>query len=93
MTMFTTRVELHSATWQDYEDLHSAMKKKGFTTTIKADGGQIYQLPPAEYNYIGSEDANAVLERAKAAAGSVKKSYAVIVSESNLRTWFGLPKA
>ena len=92
MTMFTTRVELHEASWKDYETLHEAMKRQGFRTKITADGGQIYNLPPAEYDYIGSLDANAVLERAKQAAANVKKSYAVLVSESTLRTWYNLAK-
>ena len=30
MANFTVRVELHKATWDDYDVLHAAMERKGF---------------------------------------------------------------
>ncbi len=35
MASFTTRVELHSAQWSDYENLHAYMAQQGFSRTIK----------------------------------------------------------
>lgn len=52
MTQYITRVELHDAVWSDYDKLHDAMRREGFSQAIAADDGTIYELPPAEYNYI-----------------------------------------
>ena len=93
MAGFTTRVELHDATWSDYVTLHSAMARQGFARTITSDDGKTYELPPAEYNYEGLGSSADVLAKAKAAAGSVKPSFAVFVTESNGRTWSGLKAA
>jgi hypothetical protein len=90
MTQYTTRVELHDATWDDYTKLHAEMRKRGFRQTIKADDGSIYELPPAEYDDDGLETRAQVLEKAKQAAGAVKKSFAVLVTQSAGRTWIGL---
>jgi hypothetical protein len=34
MPQFTVRVELHEAKWGDYDTLHAAMAKKGFSRLI-----------------------------------------------------------
>lgn len=49
MPKFITRVELHGATWQDYDNLHQQMEARGFSRIIVADDGQRYHLPTAEY--------------------------------------------
>jgi hypothetical protein len=93
MPSFTTRVELHRATGEDYERLHLAMEKRGFSRTITSDKGVRYDLPTAEYDRSGSSLTRAeVRDDAKAAASSVTKSYSVLVTESNGRTWHGLEK-
>jgi|SRR5579863_2344245 len=92
MAAFTTRVELHNATWDDYVRLHQAMRGQGFTTTITSDAGETYDLPPAEYNFEGQATLSAVVEKAKRAAASVKSSFAVLVTEAVGRSWFGLTK-
>ena len=89
MPKFTTRVELHSATDTDYERLHAAMEGEGFTRTISSESGT-YRLPTAEYNRDGQIDTDEVLESAKRAAGRTGKKFAVLVTESNGRTWVGL---
>jgi hypothetical protein len=90
MTSFTTRVELHDATWSDYTKLHEEMRGRGFRQTITSDDGIVYELPPAEYDYQGTVTAADVLAKARAAAEAVKPSYAVLVTESSGRTWAGL---
>jgi hypothetical protein len=94
MSAFTTRVELHGATWSDYEKLHAEMRREGFSQTI-TDGtnGTVYELPPAEYNYEGPITRAAVLNKAKAAASRVKTENSVLVTESAGRTWDGLKPA
>lgn len=90
MTQYTTRVELHDATWDDYTKLHAEMKKRGFRQTITGDDGTIYELPPAEYDYNGTEAIEQVREKATHAARSVKNSFAVLVTQSSGRAWIGL---
>jgi len=50
----------------------------------------VYELPPAEYNYVGQATRDQVLEKAKRAARAVKPSFAVVVTEANGVTWYGL---
>jgi hypothetical protein len=90
MTQFTTRVELHDATWSDYETLHVAMRANGFRQTITADDGSLYELPPAEYDYEGNVTSSDVLAKAAEAANVTRKSFAVLVTESVGRRWRGL---
>ena len=90
MPAFTTRVELHAATYSDYETLHAAMARRGFSRLITSDDGATYQLPTAEYNRAGDLTAQQVLEAAKAAASETGKSFAVLVTESSRRMWYGL---
>ena len=93
MASFTIRVELHDATRDDYTKLHEKMRSQGFSQTIKSDDGITYQLPPAEYDYTGYATRSQVLEKANAAAALTKPRYAVLVTESAGRTWYGLAKA
>jgi hypothetical protein len=83
MAKFTTRVELHKATDEDYNTLHKAMEKFGFIRTIEDSVGKTYHLPTAEYNRIvEGVTAQKVLNDAKAAASSTKLKYWILVTES-----------
>jgi hypothetical protein len=90
MPQFTVRVELHQATWADYETLHAAMEARGFSRKIISDDGKTYQLPLAEYNGSGNLDSSRVRDIAREAANITGKNNAVLVSESNSRAWVGL---
>ncbi len=91
MPRFTTRVQLYGdPEWGDYESLHSAMKRKGFTQTIKADDGVEYYLPHAEYNREANVTGDEVLQDAREAAASVWDDFCVLVTESAGRTWHNL---
>jgi hypothetical protein len=89
---YTVRVELHRATNDDYEQLHAAMKNVGFSRFITSSDNVKYHLPTAEYNYEGDASRDQVLEKAKRAASTTGLSYAVLVTESNGRTWHNLSK-
>ena len=89
MSRYTTRVELHAGTGEDYETLHAAMEAEGFTRTIASDD-KTYHLPTAEYNYDGPATRDAVLEAAKRAADQTGNRYAVLCTASAGRTWVGL---
>lgn len=82
MATFMTRIELHDANWHGYVKLHVAITAQGFSNTIMANNGTVYELPPAEYYLSGNLTAAEVLKRAQTAAGSVKYSHAAIVSET-----------
>ena len=90
MASFTVRVELHYATEADYQTLHSAMERAGFSRFITSDDGITYHLPLAEYNREGNLTRSQVLASAKTAADTTRKTYAVLVSETSGRTWVGL---
>lgn len=65
MANYVARIELHNATYDDYERLHVAAKKRGLLRTIVATDGIKYQLPTGTYV---SENTSASLEQAYAAA-------------------------
>src|SRR5262245_23526127 len=94
MAQFTTRVLLNGyPSADDYEKLHKAMKKKGFSRIIKSDEPAYYWLPNAEYDRDTTVARSQVLADAKAAADTVTTSHEILVTESNGRTWQGLKKA
>jgi hypothetical protein len=91
MAQFTVRVELHQATLAEYELLHRAMEKQGFSRFITADDGQTYHMPWAEYNGSGNLDSTQVRDIARAAANTTGKNNTVFVTEAQARAWVGLP--
>lgn len=95
MAEFTTRVELHDANSEDYENLHAAMQKQGFTTTVTSESGKIRKLPTAEYNFEGNVTRKDILDKAKYAAQTVKPNmhdFEILVTKSNGRRWWNLEK-
>lgn len=48
MAQFTVRAELHESQWSDYESLHAAMERQGFSRLITADDGRTFHLPWSE---------------------------------------------
>jgi hypothetical protein len=96
MAKFTTRVELYGdPTWDDYENLHSAMRKEGFTQTISFEGETtIWQLPPAEYNRTSELDTYPIRDSAQRAASSVWESFGILVTKADgPRAIYNLRKA
>lgn len=93
MASYTIRIELHDATWADYMEMYKHLAIQGITDIIISDDGVRYRMPPAEYNYEGKATSPQLLEMAKASAGKVVRSYAVLVTESGGRRWHGLSKA
>ena len=92
MAKFITRVELHTATENDYVQLHSAMLKEGFSRFIVADNGVRHHLPTAEYIYEGFKDLSNIFVSAERAAQSTGRSSWIIVAEY-VRSRFTLPIA
>jgi hypothetical protein len=90
---YTVRIELHKASYSNYEALHGYMETVGFSRTITADDGRKFQLPPAEYSYVGAEAKQQVLEAAKRAAAQTGLNFAVVVTAGESVIWEGLPLA
>jgi len=94
MSLYIVRVELHSATEDDYETLHSSMSEEGFSRIIKGDNGVLYHLPTAEYTVTSSVGRSGILASAKKAATTTGNPFAVLVSEATGGcTWEGLEVA
>jgi hypothetical protein len=87
---FTTRIVLHDADWDDYNDLYTYMDQEGFTDEITSSDGTTYKMPDAEYDIVGSFDLDDVLAIAKRAAGKTGRKYAVFITQSSGRKWVGL---
>jgi hypothetical protein len=88
MALFTTRVELYeSATDKskpEYEALHAAMEKKGFTRTISWESDKtVYWMPHAEYNLSSDLTAAEVKDLAVQAATTVWKNFGVLVTKAD----------
>jgi len=90
MAKFTTRVELHDGDSDDYEKLHAAMERQGFSRYVTDSKGKRYHLPTAEYNYDGNATRDEVLSKAKTAAKSTGLEFEAFVTESAGRTWHNL---
>jgi len=88
MSNYITRVELHGATYEDYEKLHAAMASAGFTRKVRADDGTIYQLPTAEYFVDSSLDVAAIRDAARAAANTTGRSSWVLAVKSDAMAWY-----
>lgn len=82
MANYVARIELHNATYDDYERLHVAAKNRGLLRTIVANDGTKYQLPTGTYV---AENTQASLEQAyaaaEAAATETRKRFWVVVAD------------
>jgi hypothetical protein len=90
MAKYLVRVELHNATWDDYDTLHAEMADRGFSREITGENGLNYQLPTAEYvihSGAGLEDVRALAAEAAKATG---RKFGVIVAEYSRSAWVGL---
>ena len=90
MAAFTTRVELHGASYADYETLHAAMGLEGFSRIIQGSDGVWYHLPTAEYVINANLTGAQVLANAQRAAGTTGKAYSILVSHVTAWNWIGL---
>ncbi|MDJ1500639.1 hypothetical protein [Xanthocytophaga agilis] len=112
MARFTIRVELLSkkddifealleeSSGGIYNDLHNAMEAETFLRIIKDEiTEKLYNLPPAEYNYISDLDnvdqvTNRVEEVVKLViSDKIDMSYRILVTESENRRWVNLEES
>lgn len=93
MASYLVRVELHSATWDDYETLHAEMAERGFSREITGNNGLTYQLPTAEYDIEAESGLESVRALAADAARATRRKFGVIVAEYSRSGWVGLAHA
>jgi hypothetical protein len=88
MAYFFVRVELHDE--EAYDDLHTAMRRQGFTRNIESKNGRFFRLPTGQYrlesNTLGRSK---VLLKAKRAVAKTGKQAAITVTEGRM-VWSGL---
>lgn len=87
MAGFVTRVELHSATSEDYDKLHAQMDARGFRRTITGDNGKNYHLPSATYYVSSSSTIAEIRDSARAAATAIGKGSWIVTTEGN-SSWY-----
>jgi len=90
---FVVRIELHDASWDDYETLHAEMADRGFSREIAGSDGRSYQLPTAEYVTSTNSGLEAVRTLAVQAAHATGRKSGVFVTESSRSGWVGLAYA
>ena len=90
---YIIRVELHGASYAQYEKLHAVLATKGVTNFIIGTDRVRYRLPPAEYSYQGNENPAQVLAAVTELAATVLPNPAVVVTEWKACTWRGLQAA
>lgn len=91
MPNYFTRVELHDATSNDYNQLHAAMKARGFYRAIIGHSGTKRALPTATYHKIALTGlVIAVRDQATEAANTTGcKSTVLSVEAANWAGHFG----
>lgn len=90
---YLIRVEMHGATYADYERLHSLLAAKAVTNFIVGDNKVRYRLPTAMYTYRGPETPEQVRAAVAQVAATVRPNPAVIVTVSGASSWQGLQAA
>jgi hypothetical protein len=86
MPDYAARVELHSATREDYEELHEFMQQRGFGRVVTASDGTRHHLPTG--TYVGAaHSVQEAFKRAHAAADETgRTSWTVVFSYD---AWWG----
>jgi hypothetical protein len=87
---YLVRVELHNASWADYQTLHAAMENRSFQRTIRAGNGVEYHLPTAEYAVDTTASGEQVRAAADAAAATTGKAHGLLVVRYDMAWWTGL---
>ena len=93
MSHYTVRVELQNASEGDYEKLRVAMEESGFSPLIPSGSGAKYYLPSGEYNLDAGWTPEQVLNTVKSLGATTHRKYAILVTESLSRKWYGLEEA
>lgn len=93
MANYLARVELELAGLEDYERLHTGMRRRGYLREIAGEDGEVYVLPTGTY-YVTDSSAvlSVALSAAVDAANETGKPAAVFVTDWHAARWAGLAK-
>lgn len=80
MASVTARVELHQATYTDYNTLHAAMQVEGFSRVVVASDSTRWQLPPGEYVHPNVSSPSDGRDRAAKAATNTGRQFSIFVA-------------
>ena len=83
MAKFIVRVELIQPDGDSYGILHRAMERKGFTRTIPANSGKLFDLPEGEYRMATTKTDTEVFALANEAASETKKNSYILVTPTD----------
>lgn len=87
MAEYMIRVVLHGAAGDDYAKLHEAMEASGAARQIRADDGEFYDLPDAEYYLETDRSGTDVRDIAVSIASKVRLGPSVLVSKATAFFW------
>jgi hypothetical protein len=85
-------IKQHPVLSDDYDTLHAAMARAGFSRTIQGSDGVTYHLPWAEYYANTTGTIEQVRNAAVSAANTTGRTSAVLVSLATQIAWQGLLK-
>jgi hypothetical protein len=90
MSVFIVRVELHEAVEEEYEILHKAMSKSGFSRTVLDTNKIEFHLPKAEYGMSADLEPAKVMDVATKAAEQTNKMFGILLTQAQGVTFFNL---
>jgi hypothetical protein len=94
MADYTVRIELPGASEAEYGALDTVMLEKGFSNSVRAKDGTLFQLPSAEYIVGGWPiTVEQIVDIAKHLADTVRPGARVFGTTATYWQWKGLPKA
>ena len=90
---YMVRVEIHNASRETYDRLHSAMEAESFSRTLTADGtGKKSHMPIGAYWTETSSDAWTVMEAAKRAALPIHAGAEIVVCGGPRLVFYNCPE-
>ena len=90
MSVFIVRIELHDAVEEEYEKLHKAMSKSGFSRTVLDTNKVEFHLPKAEYGMSTDLEPVKVMDIVTRAAQQTHKMFGILLTQAQGVTFYNL---
>ena len=90
MSVFIVRIELHDAVEEEYEVLHKAMSKVGFSRTVLDTNKIEFHLPKAEYGMSADLEPVKVMDIVTKAAEQTNKMFGILLTQAQGVTFYNL---
>ena len=92
MNRYMIRVLMNDAEWGHYNELAAALQAFGIVDVIEAEDGAWYELPPAEYTYVGAATPEQVRHTVASTVSLIRPGFQVVVSQCSRVVWQGLQR-